>query len=83
MIHLHWETTASPEGDGVSPARDTVSPTEDLLASPNIGICDHGRAGEKISGGEGGNNIVSDPYKIFLSSLQQIFDFFLDPKRFC
>ncbi len=26
MIHLQWETTASPEGD--------------LLASPNFGICD-------------------------------------------
>jgi hypothetical protein len=33
MIHLQWETTASPEGDAVSPARD-------LLASPNFGICD-------------------------------------------
>jgi hypothetical protein len=33
MIHLQWETTASPEGDA-------VSPTGDLLASPNFGICD-------------------------------------------
>jgi hypothetical protein len=40
MIHLHWETTASPEGDATSPAGDTVSPAGDLLASPNFGICD-------------------------------------------
>jgi len=33
MIHLQWETTASPAGDAVSPAGD-------LLASPNFGICD-------------------------------------------
>ncbi len=53
MIHLHWETTASPEGDAASPegdaaspegdaaspAGDAVSPTEDLLASSNFGIC--------------------------------------------
>jgi len=40
MIHLQWETTASPEGDAASPAGDAVSPTGDLLASPNFGICD-------------------------------------------
>jgi hypothetical protein len=55
MIHLQWETTASPEGnaaslagDAVSPAGDllaslagdAVSPAGDLLASPNFGICD-------------------------------------------
>jgi hypothetical protein len=40
MIHLQWETTASPEGGAGSPARDAVSPTGDLLASPNFGICD-------------------------------------------
>jgi hypothetical protein len=33
MIHLQWETTASPEGDAASPAGD-------LLASPDFGICD-------------------------------------------
>jgi hypothetical protein len=33
MIHLLWETTASPAGDAVSPEGD-------LLASPNFGICD-------------------------------------------
>jgi hypothetical protein len=33
MIHLQWETTASPE-------RDVMSPAGDLLASPNFGICD-------------------------------------------
>jgi hypothetical protein len=32
MIHLQWETTASPEGDVASPVRDA--------ASPNFGICD-------------------------------------------
>jgi hypothetical protein len=32
MIHLQWETTASPEGDVASAARDA--------ASPNFGICD-------------------------------------------
>jgi hypothetical protein len=40
MIHLQWETSASPEGDAASPAGDAISPTEDLLASPNFGICD-------------------------------------------
>ncbi len=40
MIHLQWETTASPEGGAASPAGDAVSPTGDLLASPNFGICD-------------------------------------------
>ncbi len=40
MIHLRWETTASPERDSASPARDAVSPEGDLLASPNFGICD-------------------------------------------
>jgi hypothetical protein len=40
MMHLQWETTASPEGDAVSPAGDAVSPVGDLLASPNYGICD-------------------------------------------
>ncbi len=40
MIHLQWETTTSPEGDAASPAGDPVSPVEDLLASPNFGICD-------------------------------------------
>jgi hypothetical protein len=40
MIHLHWETTASPEGGVASPAGDAVSRTRDLLASPNFGICD-------------------------------------------
>jgi hypothetical protein len=54
MIHLHWETTASPERDAASPAEDPVSPERDaaspaedpvspegdLLASPNFGICD-------------------------------------------
>jgi hypothetical protein len=40
MIHLQWETTASPEGDAASPAGDAVSPAGDLLASPNFGICD-------------------------------------------
>jgi len=39
MIHLQWETTASPEADAASPAGDAVSPTGDLLASPNFGIC--------------------------------------------
>ncbi len=39
MIHLQWETTASPEGDAASPTGDAVSPTGDLLASPNFGIC--------------------------------------------
>jgi hypothetical protein len=33
MIHLQWETTASPE-------RDAASPEGGLLASPNFGICD-------------------------------------------
>ncbi len=33
MIHLQWETTASP-------AEDVVSPAGNLLASPNFGICD-------------------------------------------
>jgi len=37
MIHLQWETTASPEGDA---AGDAVSPAEDLLASSNFGIYD-------------------------------------------
>jgi hypothetical protein len=37
MIHLQWETTASPERDA---AGDAVSPEGDLLASPNFGICD-------------------------------------------
>jgi hypothetical protein len=37
MIHLQWETTASPERD---PAGDAISPEGDLLASPNFGICD-------------------------------------------
>jgi hypothetical protein len=32
MIHLQWETTASPAGDAVSPEGD-------LLASPNFEIC--------------------------------------------
>ncbi len=40
MIHLQWETTASPERDAASPAGDAVSPEGDLLASPNFGICD-------------------------------------------
>ncbi len=40
MIHLQWETTASPERDAASPARDAVSPSGDLLASPNFRICD-------------------------------------------
>jgi hypothetical protein len=40
MIHLQWETTASPKGDASSPARDAVSPAGDLLASPNFEICD-------------------------------------------
>ncbi len=51
MIHLQWETTACPEGAAASPegaaaspegdaAGDAVSPTGDLLASPNFGICD-------------------------------------------
>ncbi len=40
MIHLQWETTASPEGDTASPAGDVASPPDDLLASPNCGICD-------------------------------------------
>jgi hypothetical protein len=40
MIHLQWETTASPERDAASPAEDAVSPEGDLLASPNFGICD-------------------------------------------
>jgi hypothetical protein len=37
MIQLQWETTASPEGDAVSPAGYAVSPEGDLLASPNFG----------------------------------------------
>jgi hypothetical protein len=41
MIHLQWETTASPEGDAVSPERD-------LLASPNFGICDTTQKGNII-----------------------------------
>jgi hypothetical protein len=40
MIHLQWETTASPERDAASPEGDAVSPEGDLLASPNFGICD-------------------------------------------
>jgi hypothetical protein len=40
MIHLQWETTASPEGNAASLAGDAVSPAGDLLASPNFGICD-------------------------------------------
>jgi hypothetical protein len=40
MIHLQWETTASPEGNAASPAGDAVSPAGDLLASPNFWICD-------------------------------------------
>jgi hypothetical protein len=40
MIHLQWETTASPERDAASPVGDAVSPEGDLLASPNFGICD-------------------------------------------
>ncbi len=34
------EMTASSEGDAASPAGDAICPTEDLLASPNFGICD-------------------------------------------
>jgi hypothetical protein len=33
MIHLQWETTASPP-------KDAVSPVGDFLASPKFGICD-------------------------------------------
>jgi hypothetical protein len=40
MVHLQWETTASPERDAASPAGDAVSPEGDLLASVNFGICD-------------------------------------------
>ncbi len=40
MIHLHWETTTSSEGDAASPVGDAVSPTGGLLACPNLGICD-------------------------------------------
>jgi hypothetical protein len=40
MIHLQWETTASPERDATFPAEDAVSPEGDLLASLNFGICD-------------------------------------------
>ncbi len=40
MIHLQWETIASPERDAVSPAGYAVSPEGYLLASPNFGICD-------------------------------------------
>jgi hypothetical protein len=40
MIHLQWETTASPERDAASPERDAASPEGDLLASPNFGICE-------------------------------------------
>jgi hypothetical protein len=40
MIHLLWETTASPERDAASPAGDAVSAERDSLASPNFGICD-------------------------------------------
>ncbi len=40
MVHLQWETTASPGGNAASPAGDAVSPAGDLLASPNFGICD-------------------------------------------
>jgi hypothetical protein len=47
MIHLQWETTASPERDAASPAGDAVSPEGDLLASPNFGICDTTRPPEK------------------------------------
>jgi len=40
MIHLPWETIASPERDATSPAGDAVSHEGDLLASLNSGICD-------------------------------------------
>jgi hypothetical protein len=40
MIHLQWETTASPERDAASLAGDAVSPEGDLLASPNFRIRD-------------------------------------------
>ncbi len=46
MIHLQWETTASPEIDAASLAGDAVSPEGDLLASPNFGICDTTRWGQ-------------------------------------
>jgi hypothetical protein len=49
MIDLHEETTASPEGGAASSAGDTVSPTGDLLASPNFGICDSTHSHRKIS----------------------------------
>jgi hypothetical protein len=36
IIHVQWETTASPERDATSPARDAVSPEGDLLVPPNF-----------------------------------------------
>jgi hypothetical protein len=48
MIHLQWETIASPERDAVSPAGDAVSPEEDLLASSDFWICDTTQSKRKI-----------------------------------